>query len=146
MNEVWNRLMRSKVLVLVYVLGILFQALYLPYYARQSSNLLSAGMDAGYSWVWDRPIYYDMEKDRNISQAEVEAWKAQSTAAKEKAGTNKEGLFGTWFSGFGAESKLPVAWVQIYGIAYMRLFFTLAVWTVVTGGAFVLLKKSGYNG
>jgi hypothetical protein len=137
MPEIGRRLKQSKLLVLIYIIGILFQAVYVPFSARQSSSLLIAGIDAGYSWVWERPIYYDMEKNRNIMLAEVEAWKVSKTSSE----TTFEKISKSWLPEGLVTEKLPASWVPIYGIAYVRWIVMLVLWTVVTGGLFCIMKR-----
>lgn len=137
MQEVGRRLKQSKLLVLIYIMGIVFQAVYVPFSARQSSSLLIAATDAGYSWVWQRPIYYDMEQNRNIMSAEVEAWKAEKLSAE----TTFEKVSKSWLPESLVTQKLPAAWVPIYGIAYVRWIVMLILWTVVTGGLFYIMNR-----
>ncbi len=137
MKRIVGRLNKSKTLVWIYLLGIILQAVYLPFSARHSPNLLIAGTDAGYSWVWDRPIYYDIDKNRNISLAEVEAWQASNSTPASQF----EQYAKNWLPESFARQKVPPSWIQIYGIAYTRLIIMLVLWTVVFGGLFYVLKK-----
>lgn len=137
MQEVGRRLKQSKLLVLIYILGIVFQAVYVPFSARQSSSLLITATDAGYSWVWQRPIYYDMEQNRNIMLAEVEEWKASKISNE----TTFEKVSKSWLPESMVAQKTPASWVPIYGIAYVRWIVMLILWTVVTGGIFYIMNK-----
>ena len=137
MQEVGRRLKQSKLLVLIYIVGIVFQAVYVPFSARQSSSLLIAATDAGYSWVWQRPIYYDMEQNRNIMLAEVEAWKAEKLSAE----TTFEKVSKNWLPESMVAQKPPASWAPIYGIAYVRWIVMLILWTVVAGGLFYIMNK-----
>jgi hypothetical protein len=137
MQEVGSRLKKSKLLVLIYIIGIVFQAVYVPFSARQSSSLLIASTDAGYSWVWQRPIYYDMENNRNIMLAEVEAWKASKISSE----TTFEKVSKNWLPESLVTQKPPASWVPIYGIAYVRWIVMLILWTVVTGGLYYIMKR-----
>jgi hypothetical protein len=137
MQEVGSRLKQSKLLVLIYLIGIVFQAIYVPFSARQSSSLLIAATDAGYSWVWERPIYYDMETNRNIMVADVEAWKASKSSTE----TTFEKYSKNWLPESLVAQKPPASWVPIYGIAYVRWIVMLVLWTVVAGGLFYIMKK-----
>ena len=137
MQEVGSRLKKSKLLVLIYIIGIVFQAVYVPFSARQSSSILIAATDAGYSWVWQRPIYYDMENNRNIMLAEVEAWKASKISSE----TAFEKVSKNWLPESLVTQKPPASWVPIYGIAYVRWIVMLILWTVVTGGLFYIMKR-----
>ncbi len=121
----------ARALMLLYLLGVLLQATYVPFQARQSASIFSAGMDAGYSWVWDRPVYFDSEKSTNISLAEAQEHKAKNPPS---ANPLSKYLFG--------ETEVPASWIPIYGIDYFRLLLTLGVWTILTGGLFLLLKKN----
>jgi len=123
--------------VLIYIIGIAVQAVYVPFYARQSSSLLIAAKDAGYSWVWQRPIYYDMEQNRNIMLAEVEAWKVSKSSSE----TTFEKVSKNWLPESLVTQKPPASWIPIYGIAYVRWIVMLILWTVVTGGLFYIMKK-----
>lgn len=137
MQDVGSRLRQSKILVLIYLIGIVFQAIYVPFSARQSSSLLIAATDAGYSWVWERPLYYDMEKNRNIMAADVEAWKVSKSSSEstlEKAAKN-------WLPESLVAQKPPASWVPIYGIAYVRWIVMLVLWTIIAGGLFYITKK-----
>lgn len=124
-------------MVLIYIIGIAVQAVYVPFYARQSSSLLIAAKDAGYSWVWQRPIYYDMEQNRNIMLAEVEAWKVSKSSSE----TTFEKVSKNWLPESLVTQKPPASWIPIYGIAYVRWIVMLILWTVVTGGLFYIMKK-----
>ena len=137
MQEVGRRLKQSKLLVLVYIVGIVFQAIYVPFSARQSSSLLIAATDAGYSWVWQRPIYYDMEQNKNIMLADVEAWKAGKTSTE----TTIEKFSKNWLPESLVTQKPPASWVPIYGIAYVRWIVMLILWTVVAGGVFYIMNR-----
>ena len=137
MQEVGSRLKKSKLLVLIYIIGIVFQALYVPFSARQSSSLLISATDAGYAWVWQRPIYYDMEKNRNIMLAEVEEWKASKISSE----TTFEKVSKNWLPESLVTQKPPTSWVPIYGIAYVRWIVMLILWTVIIGGLFYIMNK-----
>jgi len=137
MQDVGRRLKQSKLLVLIYIIGIVFQAVYVPFSARQSSSLLIAATDAGYSWVWQRPIYYDMEQNRNIMLAEVEAWKAEKLSTE----TSFEKVSKSWLPESLVTQKLPAAWAPIYGSAYVRWIVMLILWTVVNGGLFYIMNR-----
>ncbi len=135
MKRIVGRLNKSKTWWDLFA-GNILQA-YICVSARHSPNLLIAGTDAGSSWVWDRPIYYDIDKNRNISLAEVEAWQASNSTPASQF----EQYAKNWLPESFARQKVPPSWIQIYGIAYTRLIIMLVLWTVVFGGLFYVLKK-----
>jgi hypothetical protein len=106
----------------------------LPYQARHGSNILAVSIDAGYSWVWDRPVFFDEKKNVNVSLAEVEAVNARTAPSQ-------PGLFSPLDKFFADNDKQPSSWVQIYGIDYKRLLLTLTLWSVVMGGLLFVMKK-----
>ena len=128
-----SQLGKSKIVVLIFVLGILLQAVYLPYYARY---YLIITVDAGYSWIWDQPFYYDQDKKINVSMSDMDAWKA-----KAKESPPKSSIFDSILGRSGDEIKLPASWIRIEGIDYKRLLLTLSLWISMLAGVFYILKK-----
>lgn len=138
MNAFAGQVHGAKVIVIIYVLGLLFQTIYLPYQARQSVSVQAAASDAEYSFVWEPPIYYDRDKHKNISITEFEKWEKNNMI------TSLDMLLHPELELKYSKTKtrpLPDAWIRIFGIDYKRLLLTLSLWTVVMGGIFFVLKK-----
>ena len=150
MVTIANRLRNSKTLILIYLLGIIFQTIYLPFQARETAHLQAAATDAGYSWAWDRPLYFDYENNVNISVTDRQAWMAQNRNIK----NSNTDLEKTMYSGKGTsldalfsesknnEIKMPATWIRIFGIDYKRLLLTFSLWTVIMGCALFILKTN----
>jgi len=129
---------KTNAIVFIYAMGLLFLAIYLPYQARSSPSFLVPSIDAGYSWVWSRPIYYDTEKNKNLTAADLEEWRAKNIDSP----LSVKNLLNPWLEESERNRKaLPSTWIQIYGIDYTRLFFSFAVWTLAAGGLLYVLKK-----
>ena len=144
MNAFTDTLHKAKFVILIYILGILFQVAYVPYQARESLALQAAATDAGYSWVWNRPVYFDYENNVNISIADRQTWMAQNSNIK-ISNTDAEKIMysskGSPLDNYLNEIKLPATWIRIFGIDYKRLLLTLSLWTVVVGGVFFISNR-----
>ena len=111
-------------MIMLYLVGIVIQFLYVPYIARLGPSLQFAHHEANYSWRWNAPMYFDIEKMENIYQVEAEEWKKNP------------------FRKFDPQSTWPFGshWVKIYGIDYNRVLMTFVAWTILMGGLWFASK------
>ena len=120
-------------LTLIYLAGVLFQFVYVPYIARYNQNLMAAYHEAGYAWRWNAPVYYDIEKRENVYSSDVDEWKSNALEKKKSSSTNNwllDDLFKK-----PPEESLPGSWKRIYEIDYRRVVMSFVAWSILIGGA-----------
>lgn len=130
-------------MIMLYLVGIVFQFLYVPYIARVGPQLHFAPYEANYSWRWNVPRYFDIEKMENIYLPDVEAWKKNPFS---KYASNKQRTLDSVFTEnknnwlLDEEIKLPSSWIEVYGIDYNRVLMTFVAWTILMGGLWFASK------
>lgn len=128
---------KTSLVIAVYIVGLLLQAIYLPFLARLSPSFWTPSIDAQYSWVWDRPAYYDSAENKNISVAELQDLREKNIVSPKPSNWLLDKL------DFEQKDKgLPSDWVKIYGIDYKRLFLSLLIWTIFMRGIYIIVKKN----
>ena len=124
-------------MIMLYSIGIMIQFLYVPYIARVGPSLQAAPYEANYSWRWNAPMYFDIEKRENIYLPDVEAWKKNPFI---KYASNKQRSLDSVFTEnknnclLDEEIKLPSSWIKVYGIDYNRVLLSFVTWTILMGG------------
>ena len=130
-------------MIMLYLVGIVFQFLYVPYIARLGPNLQFAHYEANYSWRWNAPMYFDIEKMENIFLSQVEERKSNRflkyTSNKQR--TLDSVMYETKNPCLQDEAiPLPDSWLKVYGIDYKRVLMTFVAWTILMGGFGVASK------
>ena len=123
-------------MIMLYLVGIVFQFLYVPYIARVGPQLHFAPYEANYSWRWNAPMYFDIEKMENIFLSQVEERKKKNPFKKYTSQNN-------WLLEGADDDKpaeLPSSWLKVYGIDYKRVLMTFVAWTILMGGLWFASK------
>lgn len=131
---------KTSLVIVIYIIGLLLQVIYLPFVARITPSFWTPSIDAQYSWIWARPAYYDSTENKNISPAELQAWREKAMASPKPSNWLLDKL--DWEQ---KERALPPSWIIIYGIDYKRLLLTLLIWTVSLRGIYNIVKKNTHK-
>ena len=123
-------------MLMLYSVGIVIQFLYVPYIARVGPQLHFAPYEANYSWRWNAPMYFDIEKMENIFLSQVEERKNNRFLKypSNRQRTLDSVMYETKNPLLQDEAiPLPDSWLKIYGIDYKRVLMTFVAWTLLIG-------------
>ena len=120
-------------LTLFYLAGVVIQFLYVPYIARVGPQQHFVSQEANYSWRWNSPVYFNVEKMENVYLSDVEEWKAKDVAKTTSYSKNNWLLDELYKK--PNDTSFPNSWLSVYGIDYKRLMMSFVAWTVLVAGA-----------